>query len=390
MRPDVIVAGLGAVGAAAAWQLAARGVRVLGLDRLRPPHGFGSSHGETRITRTAIGEGEHFVPLVRRTDALLEGLEERFGTPLALRCGGLFIGAEGGTTEMHGRPGFIAATVKAAQRFGVPHEVLSPDEVRLRFPAFSPAESDLCYYEPGAGMLFPEKCLEAKLAAAAEAGAELRFDEPLLDWEATPSGVRVTTASGAIEAGELVIAAGGWAPGLAQGRLGGATLLRQLLHWLPPEDPAIYAAGRCPVFIWAHGGTSEDCFYGFPLVPGAESHGVKIAGENFSRSSPDPDSVDRDSRPEETAALFAGHLSGRMQGLGSTALKRAVCLYTATPDAGFVLDRMPGAANVTLVSACSGHGFKHAAAVGEQVAALVAEAGRAPPPGFHGLPFPAG
>lgn len=386
-RPDVIVAGLGAVGAATAWQLAAKGLKVLGLDQHRPPHNLGSSHGETRITRTATGEGDHFVPLVRRTDVLLAELEARFGQALSLRCGGLFIGADGGTTEMHNRPGFIAETVAAAQRFGVPHEVLSPDEARDRFPAFAPAQSDLCYYEPGAGMLFPEKCVEAKLAAARAAGAELRFDEAMLDWESTASGVRVTTASGVIEAGELVIAAGGWAPALARGQLAGTSLLRQLLHWLPPVNPAIYQADRCPVFIWAHGGTSEDCFYGFPLVPGAESHGVKVASENFSRPSEDPGEIARDSSQCETDALIANHVAGRLQGLGTVALKRAVCLYTATPDAGFILDRMPGSANVTLVSACSGHGFKHAAAVGEQVSALVADGGKGPPPGFHGLPF---
>lgn len=387
MRPDVIVAGLGAVGAAAAWQLAARGLKVLGLDRHRPPHNLGSSHGETRITRTATGEGAHFVPLVRRTDALLAELERRFGKPLSLKCGGLFIGANGGTTEMHNRAGFIAETVAAARHFGVPHEVLSAGEARARFPAFSPAEPDLCYYEPGAGMLFPEAIVAAELAAAQGAGAELRFDEPLLDWESGPSGVRVTTASGVIEAGELVIAAGGWTPGLARGQLGGVALLRQVLHWLPPENPAIYAADRCPVFIWAHGNTSEDCFYGFPLVPGAESHGVKIGSENFSQPSAHPDDIARDSSDSETDALFAGHLAGRMQGLGQAALKRAVCLYTATPDAGFILGRLPDAANVSLVSACSGHGFKHAAAVGEQIALLVAEGRHTPPPGFHGLPF---
>lgn len=392
MRPDVIVAGLGAVGAATAWQLAARGVRVLGLDRHRPPHGMGSSHGETRITRTAIGEGEHFIPLVRRTDMLLAGLEDRFGTGLALRCGGLFIGAEGGATEMHGRPGFIAETVAAAERHGIAHELLSAAEVRARFPAFSPEDGDLCYYEPGAGMLFPEKCVEAVLRAAAEAGAELRYDEPLLDWEETPAGVRVTTPRGVIEAGELVIASGAWTPALARGAVGGTNVLRQVLHWLPPEEPALYQAGRCPVFIWAHrgrsgAGTSEDCFYGFPLVPGAESHGVKIAGENFSSPSDGPDAVDRDSSEAETEALVSNHLAGRMMGLGRQALKRAVCLYTATPDAGFILGRLPQAARVTLVSACSGHGFKHAAAVGEQVAAMVAEGGRVSPPGFHGLPY---
>lgn len=74
---DVIVAGLGAMGSAAALALARRGARVLGLDRFRPPHDRGSSHGDSRITRLATGEGAAYVPLVRRSHELGAGSRPR-------------------------------------------------------------------------------------------------------------------------------------------------------------------------------------------------------------------------------------------------------------------------------------------------------------------------
>lgn len=381
-RPDVIVIGLGAVGSAALWQLARRGVKVLGIDRWHPPHAMGSTHGETRITRTAIGEGEQFVPLVRRSDEIWAELEDLAGEPLGLRCGALIIGAEGGTTEMHGRPGFVAGTVAAAQASGVPHEVLTADECRRRFPTFHPSDSDLVYYEPGAGMLFPERCVAAQLQAARNAGAELRLGEQVLAQQPIPGGVRVTTDKGVYEAAEAVIAAGAWAPGFAPRALARASVTRQVLHWLQPDDPALFDAMRCPVYIWAHGATSDDSFYGFPLVPGAEANGVKVADEQFLHQLTNPDLVERETTDAETDALLADHLDGRLSGLGRTALRRATCLYTSTPDAGFILDRLPGAHQVTLVSACSGHGFKHSAAVGEQVALMVSEGRASSPAGF--------
>ena len=155
-----------------------------------------------------------------------------------------------------------------------------------------------------------------------------------------------------------------------------------MLHWLQPQHPAQFEAGRCPVYIWAHGPSSDDNFYGFPLLPGAEANGVKVADEQFLTPLDDPDLVDRGSSDAETDALHADHLDGRLSGLGRTALRRATCLYTSTPDSGFILDRLPGAERVTVVSACSGHGFKHSAAVGEQVALMVQEGRRTPPKGF--------
>ncbi len=88
---DAIVIGLGAMGSAAAFQLARRGAKVVGIDRFLPPHEHGSSHGETRITREAIGEGESYVPLVMRAHEIWREIEAETGEELLVRCGGLVL-----------------------------------------------------------------------------------------------------------------------------------------------------------------------------------------------------------------------------------------------------------------------------------------------------------
>ena len=143
------------------------------------------------------------------------------------------------------------------------------------------------------------------MQAARNAGADLRLGEQVLAQQPIPGGVRVTTDKGVYEAAEAVIAAGAWAPGFAPRALAPATVTRQALHWLQPDDPALFEAGRCPVYIWAHGATSDDSFYGFPLVPGAEANGVKVADEQFLHPLADPDLVERDTADDETDALLA-------------------------------------------------------------------------------------
>ena len=89
---DVIVVGLGAMGSAALYQLAKRGIAVTGIDRFSPPHDRGSSHGESRITRQAIGEGEEYVPFALRSHEIWRELEADTGRSLFSSVGGLIIG----------------------------------------------------------------------------------------------------------------------------------------------------------------------------------------------------------------------------------------------------------------------------------------------------------
>ncbi len=382
---DVIVIGLGAMGAAAAWQLQRGGMNVLGFDRFRPPHAMGSSHGETRITREAVGEGDHLVPLVQRSNAIWRDLEDRTKSVLFDRCGALIIGSAEGSGIHHGRREFVKGTVAAARRFGIAHEVLSPAETRHRFPQFLLQGDELIYYEPGGGMLFPERCIELQLGEAKALGATLRFDEPVHKIAAEGGSVQVHTAAGTYEAGQLVVAAGAWSPGLLPGTLAAVSIARQVLHWLPPDRPQQFDRNHCPVFIWTHGETSEDSIYGFPLAPGLEAGGVKVADEQYTAILPGPDQLQREIAPFETEALFRDHLDGRLSGLGRTALKTAACLYASTDDGQFIVDRLPEAPQVIAVSACSGHGFKHSAGLGELVAAVAAGRVQTPPPGFRAV-----
>lgn len=364
---DVIVIGLGAFGSATACQLARRGASVLGIDRHAPPHDFGSSHGATRITRLAIGEGEVYVPFVRRSHAIWRELEAATGASLYQATGGLVMGRPDAASSHLHKPDFVRRTIDVARRHGIAHELLDAAAIRARFPPFAVEDDVLGYYEPEAGVLRPEACIAAQLDEARRLGARLFMDERVEAIEAAPGGVEVRTDRGRYAAARAVVTAGAWVPGLVGGpwakRL---RVMRQVLHWFRPVDPAPYAAGRMPVFIWMHGRGDDDSMYGFPMVDGHP--GVKVATEQY-RETTDPDALVRAVSAEETAAMFERHVQGRLRGLMPESVHAAACMYTVSDDAGFVIDRHPSLEHVTVVSACSGHGFKHSAAIGEALAA---------------------
>src|SRR5215210_4490784 len=110
---DVIVAGLGGMGSAAAYRLAARGKRVLGLERHTAAHALGSSHGQSRIIRQAYFEDPAYVPLLLRAYELWEELERETGEELMTLCGGLMIGPESGD--------LVSGSVKSADEHGLPY-----------------------------------------------------------------------------------------------------------------------------------------------------------------------------------------------------------------------------------------------------------------------------
>ncbi len=152
---DVIVVGLGAMGSAAMYQLAKRGSRVLGIDQFSPPHTRGSTHGETRITRQAIGEGEEYVPLVLRSNEIWREIERETGEILFTANGGLIIGDLQATNGNHGSKNFLLQTIAAAKVHGIAHEILDCDALKRRFPQFHFKGNETGYYEPGAGFLRP-------------------------------------------------------------------------------------------------------------------------------------------------------------------------------------------------------------------------------------------
>lgn len=364
---DVIVVGLGAMGSASLYQLARRRARVLGIDRFVPPHDRGSSHGESRITRQAIGEGEEYVPFVLRSHEIWRELEADTGEALLFPVGGLLLGREGGSAEHHGQRDFVARTIDVARHYRIAHEVLHAGQIRERFPQFRLVGDEIGYYEPGAGFLRPERCVAIQLDRARGLGAVARTDEVVARIVPRASDVEVVTDRATYTAGRVIVTAGAWAPALLGG--GFTTLLRvyrQVLYWFAPDDAAAFRPGSFPIFIWIHGAGAADYFYGIPLV----SEGVKLATEQFVDTT-DPDRVPRDVSAAEIAGMYATHIRGRLAGISDRCVRSETCLYTVTPDSRFVIDRHPSSERIVVASPCSGHGFKHSAAIGEALAELV-------------------
>jgi sarcosine oxidase len=364
---DVIVVGLGAMGSATLYQLARRGVRAIGIDRFQPPHDQGSSHGESRITRQAVGEGAEYVPFVLRSHEIWRVLEADTGESLLWPVGGLFLGRQAGMVPHHGQLDFVGRTIEVARRHQIPHETLNAAQVSERFPPFRLVGDETAYYEPGAGLLRPERCIAVQLDRARAHGAVTRTDEMVVGITPGISDVRVTTDATSYVGGAAVIAAGAWLPALLGGpfpKLLGVH--RQVLYWFAPDDASAFAPGRFPIFIWTHGASAREHFYGFPVL----SEGVKLATEQFVETT-EPDQVSREVSGTEIASMHAAHVRDRLRGVSDRCLRAETCLYTVTPDSRFLIDEHPDSARILVASPCSGHGFKHSAAIGEAIAERV-------------------
>jgi sarcosine oxidase len=350
-RYDVIVLGLGAMGSAATCHLAKAGCRVLGLDRYHPPHTFGSSHGQSRIIREAYFEHPSYVPLVQRAYELWADLENRTGRRLLTQTGGLMIGRPDGVV-------FRGAKASAEQH-RLAYQNLTASDIRQRFPALQPDAEMSAVWEPRAGVLFPEACIESHLGLAAQNGAVLAFDEAVQSWQADPGEIRVTTRRATYHASQLLFTSGAWTQELLPELELPLQVERQVLFWFDAKDhSAFFEPDRCPIYIWEF--APGRYFYGFPNL----GEGIKVAGHHAGDVT-HPDQVDRQVRDSEVEAMrtiLARHIPDANGVLRST----AVCLYTNTPDQHFLIDWHPAfPRRVLLASPCSGHGFKFSSAVGE-------------------------
>lgn len=353
---DVIVIGLGAMGSAAACHLAGRGVSVIGLDRYAPPHALGSSHGRSRIIRSAYFEHPAYVPLVQRAQALWTELEQQAGRRLLLRTGGLMIGPPDGT--------LVGGALRSAVAHGLAHEVLDAAAVRKRFPVLQPSDAMVGVWEPDAGVLLPEACIEAHLALARRRGARLHLGAPVSAFAEEGEGVRVETPGGVYRASQVLLTAGAWVPAMVPSLAPVFSVERQVLYWLAPiAGHAQFLAGQCPIHLWEW--APGRFFYGFPDL----GDGVKLAVHHAGEVA-DPERLRREVDADEVAAMRA--LAARFVPAANGPLRAsAVCMYTNTADGHFWIDHLPEQPRVLVASPCSGHGFKFASVIGELLAELL-------------------
>ena len=348
------------MGGATAFHLARRGRRVLGLERFPAGHARGSSHGESRIIREIYFEHPHYVPLVRRAYELWHELERDSGERLLTTTGGLMIGPE------HGR--LVSGVLRSAAEHDIPHEVLTAEQVGVRFPGFELRGGAVAVVDPRAGFLDADACVRAHLEISARLGADLHFDERVTSWKSDGDGVLVETTRGRYSARSLVLSAGPWMTALLPDLALPLVVERQVLVWLEPSMHAEwYDAARCPIYLWedAHGHMG----YGFPRL----AQGVKAAVFHDGDIVPDADAIPRTVEPREIQRVRDA-LSHILPGVATGAFRDAkVCPFTNTPDTHFLIDFHPSFPNVLISSPCSGHGFKFASAIGELQADLIVD-----------------
>jgi sarcosine oxidase len=352
---DVVVIGLGVMGSAALHRLAVRGKRVLGIERFAPGHDRGSSHGATRIIRLGYFEHPSYVPLVQRAYALWRELERAAGRALLHVTGIAEMGPPDGI--------LVRGTLASAQLHGLRHEVLPTADLMRRLPMFRLPSHFVAVVQADGGFLEAEPAIHALMAQARLNGAEVHEHEAVREIAPHAGGVRVMTDRGVVEADTAIVAAGPWVKTLLPDLPVPLRVTRQVMGWFAPTEPALFEPGRCPVFlIEGHHGMH----YGFPPFAGA---GVKVAKHHHEEESVDPERHDRAVSPYDEA-LIRGAVAEHIPAANGRLIEAKTCLYTMAPDGDFVIDRLPGFAQVIVASPCSGHGFKFAPAIGEILADL--------------------
>ncbi|MGC1333045.1 MULTISPECIES: N-methyl-L-tryptophan oxidase [unclassified Pseudomonas] len=362
-RYQALVIGLGAMGAATVYQLAKAGVTVAGIDRHHPPHTFGSSHGDTRITRLSVGEGAQYVPIVRESHRIWRELEAESGESLFEQSGVLVL-TSSPDFDPHDASDFTLRTLKLAQTYGIEHTLLNATQIRQRFPQFAHVlDSAIGYFEPEGGFLRPERCIDVQLRLAEQRGATLFKGETVTGISSDEQGVTVTTNLRTLQADKLVISAGNWAGDLLGSPFDQLlSVYRQQLFWFEADAELV---GASPTFILTHGAGDSNVNYGFAALPGEGS--LKVATAQYHTVST-PDTLDRTVSPAQGQAMYEQQVQGRLAGVGPTVVKSAVCAYTVTPDHHFIIDEHPALQHTLVASPCSGHGFKHSAALGKAFA----------------------
>ncbi|MEZ6057449.1 MAG: N-methyl-L-tryptophan oxidase [Planctomycetaceae bacterium] len=373
---DVIVIGLGAFGSSAVGELAARGVRVLGIEQFTPAHALGSSHGETRIIRKAYFEHPDYVPLLHESYRLWSELETWSGESLYQETGLVLSGPGEGET--------VRGAIHAATLHNLRCDVLTADRAGQRFPTFQFPEHHTVLFEEQAGYLRVEQCVSTQLARAEALGADLRFGELVRSWSIDGnSQVRVQTDKDHYSAERLIVTAGAWSDRLLHESLANIPpcrsssevtasafptlrVVRKVQCWNRVEPIHRAALQAMPVYYFE---TAAGAFYGFPSLDGKS---VKVAQHNRTEHDTivsDPNLLDRELHHRDTVSI-GNFVTQHLRGVGQEAIRHAVCMYTMTPDEHFLIDRHPCYGQVTFAAGFSGHGFKFAPVIGTALADL--------------------
>ncbi len=374
---DIVIIGLGAHGSSTLWHLSRTGKKIAGIDRFRPPHQRGSSHGESRIIRQAYHENPLYVPLVRASYPIWKELGQIAGKPLYKKTGGLFLGKKDSTV--------VSGARLSADTHNIPYDYLDATTIRNRFSAFRPGDDTVGVLEHEAGILFPEAAIATFLHTAAANGAQVNTDEQVMAIFPSKEAIELTTTKRKYRTAKLIVTAGAWLNTLFPELNLPLSIRRQPLFWFRDRaatgspDRSITttrspAPVEAPIFLWEY--EKGQMFYGIPDLGDCLKLGWHHDGRIIS-----PDELSQNVEKEEIAAMQ--QTATQYLAIDPIFQKSCVCMYTTTPDEDFIIDLHPDHPNIVIASPCSGHGFKFSAIIGRLLTDLALDR----PTGFDLAPF---
>lgn len=346
---------MGGMGSSTAYQLARRGLRILGLERYNVLHEMGSSHGLNRIIRLAYYEHPSYVPLLFRAYELWRELENVTGERLLYVTGGIDAGPEDGR--------IVKGSLAACRQHSLRHNILDSGQLRHRFPGCRLAKGMVSVHQPDSGFILSERAIITYIRLALDLGAEIHACERVAGWDFRSDEVRVRTSTSTYSTDRLIITAGAWTAKLVPFLSGLLAPERQVLIWTRPLRPELFRLGAFPIFNLE---SPQGQFYGFPMY---DFPGFKVGRYHHRNEIVEPDTMDRKCYPEDEAVLREGIVRYFPQANGPTLALKS-CLFTNTPDENFILDVHPECDRVFIAAGFSGHGFKFCSLVGEIMADL--------------------
>ena len=374
---DIIVIGVGSMGAPACYFLARQGYRVLGLEQFSISHEFGSHAGQSRIIRKAYFENADYVPLLQRAYENWKLLEEETGERVYVPTGLAYFGPSNNP--------LITGVRQSALQYAIPVEALDTSSVRKRFPQFQIPAHFTSLYERDAGFVTPEKAIRLYATQAEIHGAAIHTEEKVLSWEKMDSGFNVITTKRTYHSEKLVITSGAWTGKLIPPLAGKLRISRQFIGWMDTGNEKRFDLGNFPCWMLA-AENNNGCYYGFPALPKSFEgpSGLKVA-HHFPATAVDPDVVDRNVSKDDTENLHYV-LQKIFKNAPREISSHKICLYSNSPDEDFIIDSV-AEYDGNLIVACgfSGHGFKFSSVVGEILCQLATTGKSELPIGFLSL-----
>ncbi|OZM76488.1 N-methyl-L-tryptophan oxidase [Pseudonocardia sp. MH-G8] len=355
---DVAVVGMGALGSAAAYHLARKGVNVVAFEQFELGHVRGASHDTSRILRTSYGKPQ-YVRLARSAYQDWADFEAVAGERFVTVTGGVvFCPVEG--------PYAAGDFTSSLDEVGVPYELLGPAEVNTRWPQFRIPENVESIYTPDTGIVHASRSVAALQMQARAHGAVIRDRTPVERLNPDGSGVVVHTANGDVRAGKVVLAADAWTNTLLEPLDAAIPLvtMQEQVTYFKPADPDAFDRDRFPVWIWE----DTSCFYGFPTYGEPTIKAARDRSDNL-MTPQERTFVPSQELLDELSSFMGATIPG-----SGPALRTVTCQYAITPDRRFVISPLEQHPDV-IVALGAGHAFKFTPAIGRILAELAVDGG---------------